>query len=129
MLPKSGRKLPKIRRAPSEAEYAEQISSALRLELGGTAAAVKMIMRWTGASDRSARNWMNGSGSPNGYHLLRLARECNAVFEAMLDLTGHQEARLAVDLHAAEVAIAKAMGAFEILRRQRSGQGTTRRMD
>jgi hypothetical protein len=127
MLPKSGRKLPKVRQAMSEADYIEQISNALRLELGGTGAAVKTIMRWTGASDRSARNWMSGSGSPCGYHLLRLARECDAVFEVILDLTSRQEARLGVDLHAAEVAIARAMGAFETLRRQRSGSGTARR--
>jgi hypothetical protein len=61
---------------------------------------------------------MNGSGSPSGYHLLRLARECDAVFEAVLDLTGHRKARLAIDLHAAEVSIARAMGALEILKRQ-----------
>jgi hypothetical protein len=127
MLPKTGRKLPKMRQAPSEADCIEQISSALRRELGGTAAAVKTIMRWTGASDRSARNWMNGSSSPSGYHLLRLARECDAVFEAMIDLSGHQEARLGVDLHAAEVAIARAMGVFETLRRQRSTLETPRR--
>lgn len=127
MLPNSGRKLPKMQRAPTEAEYIVQISNALRGELGGTGMAVKTIMRWAGVSDRSARTWMNGSGSPSGYHLLRLARECDAVFEVMLDLTGHPEARLAFDLHAAEVAIARAMGAFEALRRQRSGRGTTHR--
>jgi hypothetical protein len=127
MLTKSGRKLPKMRPAPSEADYIEQISGALRLELGGTAAAVKTIMRWTGASGRSARTWLSGSGSPSGYHLLRLARECDALFEVMLDLTGHQEARLGVDLHAVEVAIARAMGAFETLRRQKSALGTPRR--
>jgi len=127
MLPKSGRKLPNARQAPTEAEYIKQISSALRLELGGTRAAVKTIMRWTGASDRSARTWMNASGSPSGYHLLRLARECDAVFEVMLDFTDRHEARLGVDLHAAEVAIARAMGAFETLRRQRSSSDAARR--
>jgi hypothetical protein len=126
MLPKSGRKLPKMRSAPSEADYIEQISRALRQELGGTGAAVKTVMRWTGASDRSARTWINGLGSPSGYHLLRLARECDAVFEVVLDLTDRQEAKLGVDLHAAEVAIARAMGAFETLRRQRSTPGSAR---
>ncbi|WP_147391963.1 MULTISPECIES: hypothetical protein [Paracoccus] len=127
MLPNSGRKLPKMQRAPTEAEYIVQISNALRGELGGTGMAVKTIMRWTGVSDRSARTWMNGSGSPSGYHLLRLARECDAVFEVLLDFTDHPEARLGFDLHAAEVAIARAMGAFEALRRQRSGGGSARR--
>lgn len=127
MLPKSGRKLPKIRPAPSEGDYVQQISNALRGELGGSGAAVKTIMRWTDASDRSARTWINGSGSPSGYHLMRLARECDAIFEVILDFTDHQEARLGVDLHAAEVAIARAMGAFETLKRQRAGPRKVRR--
>lgn len=127
MLPKSGRKLPNVRAAPSEPDYIERISNALRQELGGTGAAVKTVMRWTGASDRSARTWINGSGSPSGYHLIRLARECDAVFDVMLDLTDHPEARLGVDLHAAEVAIARAMGAFETLRRQRLVSDSARR--
>lgn len=127
MLPKSGRKLPNVNQPPSEAEYIEQISSALRHDLGGTGVAVKTIMRWTGASERSARTWMNGTGSPSGYHLLRLARECDAVFEVIVDLTSHPDARLGVDLHAAEVAIARAMGAFENLKRQKSLKGTGHR--
>ena len=127
MLPKSGRKLPRARPAPSEADCIEQISNALRLELGGTGAAVKTVMRWTGASNRSARTWINGSGSPSGYHLLRLARECDAAFDVILNLTDRPEAKLGTDLHAAEVAIAKAMGAFEILKRQRSGLKAARR--
>lgn len=119
MTPKSGSKLPNARRTPSEAEYVEKISNALRQEFRGTRAAVKTITRWTGVSDRCARSWINGSSAPSGYHLLRLARECNIVFEAMLDLTNHPEAKLGVDLHAVEVAIAKATGTFETLRRQR----------
>lgn len=126
MLRKSGRKLPNGRQPPTEAEFVERLSSALRSELGGSGAAVKTIMRWTAASDRSARTWMNGGGCPSGYHLLRLARECDAVFEVIVDLTEHQEARLGTDLHAAEVAIARAMGAFEVLKRQRAGPGSTR---
>lgn len=118
MLPKSGRKLPNLREKPSEADCIKRISSALRLEHDGTGLGLKTIMRWSGASDRSVRTWMNGSGCPSGYHLLRLARESDAVFEAMLDLADRPEARLGFDLHAAEVAIARAMGAFEALKRQ-----------
>jgi hypothetical protein len=127
MLPKTGKVLPPQggdsgRRLP----YAAAVAAALQRELGDTHRAIKIVMRWTGASDRSARTWINGLGSPSGYHLLRLARECDAVFEVVLDLTDRQEAKLGVDLHAAEVAIARAMGAFETLRRQRSTPGSAR---
>jgi hypothetical protein len=117
MLPNSGSKLPNGPR-PSEADYIREISRALRFELGATRAATKMIMRWTGASDRTARTWMNGFGAPNGFHLVCLARESEAVLSAVLALSGRGDFVLSADLHAVEVALAKATGALEVLKRQ-----------
>ena len=57
---------------PSEREFTGSIRQALRDELGGSRAAAKSIMRWTGVSDRTARNWLNGAASPRGYHLVCL---------------------------------------------------------
>jgi len=76
-------------------------------------------MRWTGASDRTARNWMNGVVGPSGSHLICLARHSDAVLEAILDMSGRAELMLTADLHAVEVALAKATGSMERLRRQR----------
>jgi hypothetical protein len=120
MFPKSGNKLPGKRMRPDEARYASAIREALRGELGSAPAAAKMIMRWTGACDRTVRNWMSGTASPSGYHLICLAQECDAVLAAMLVMSGRSELALAADLHAVEVALAKAAGAFEVLKRQRS---------
>ena len=121
MFPKTGNKFPKRKERLSEAYYAMAISEALKAELGTSAGAAKQIQRWTGATDRTARNWLNGVVGPRGRHLMDLARESDAVLAAVITMMGRPELALAPDLHAVEVALAKASGAFEILRRQRAG--------
>jgi hypothetical protein len=118
MFPKSGSRLPKFGPRLTEAEYISEIRKALREELGGTRAATKTIMRWTGASDRTARNWMSGAAAPSGYNLICLAGRSDAVLGAMLAMSGRHELALATDIHAVEVALAKASGAIELLKRQ-----------
>jgi hypothetical protein len=78
-------------------------------------------MRWTGASNRTARNWLNGAASPSGYHLVCLARESNEVLAAMLLLSGRPELALSADLRAIEAALAKAADAIARLRREQNG--------
>lgn len=97
------------------------ISRALKSELGSSSGATKQIQRWTGAADRTARNWLNGSVGPRGHHLMKLARQSDAVLGVMIVMMARPELALAPDLHAIEVALAKAAGAFEVLRRQRIG--------
>ena len=121
MFPKTGNKFPKRTERLNEADYASAISEALKLQLGVGASAAKQIQRWTGAADRTARNWLNGVVGPRGHHLVELARESDAVLISVITLMGRPELALAPDLHAVEVALAKASGAFEVLRRQRTG--------
>jgi hypothetical protein len=122
MLPNSGSQVPKLKERPSEGHYLAEIHQALRDELGAAGGATKTIMRWTGASDRTARNWMSGAAGPSGYHLICLARESNAVLAAMLALSGRPELALSTDVHAVEVALAKAMGSLEVLKRQQASR-------
>jgi hypothetical protein len=124
MLPKSGTLLPVRGAKFTERDYAGRIRQALRDELGGSRAAAKSIMRWTGASNRTARNWLNGAASPSGYHLLCLARESDAVLDAMLSLSGRPELALSVDIRAVEAALTKALGAIAALRGQQGHRPT-----
>lgn len=123
MLPNTGNLLPRRGAVITEPEYASRIRQALRDELGGSRAAAKSIMRWTGASNRTARNWLNGAASPSGYHLICLARESNSVLAAMLSLSGRSELALSADIHAVEVALARAAKAISTLRRERIHHG------
>ena len=121
MFPKTGNKFPKRPERLSEAAYAAAISEALKAELGTSANAAKQIQRWTGVADRTARNWLYGVVGPRGHHLMELARESDAVLLVVITMMNRPELALAPDLHAVEVALAKASGAFEVLRRQRAG--------
>jgi len=66
--------------------YPRAIAAALRGELGETHQAIKIVMRWTGAGERSAKNWLGGTRGPTGEHLLSLIRNSDAVLKAVLRL-------------------------------------------
>lgn len=87
MLPKKGRMLhPWNGLARSAKDYAELIADALRQEHGNTHRTVKTIMGWTGASERSVKNWLNGEFGPSGYFLVRLCVKSPAVRELVMEL-------------------------------------------
>lgn len=113
MFPKSGRKLPNWRSRPSAEDYAVEIGAALRRELGTAGGAAKTIMKWTGASDRSARNWLNGLGGPTGWHLILLARESGEVMESVLAMTNRDRLMLSSDMHALRLALIKVTASLD----------------
>jgi hypothetical protein len=98
MFPKKGKTFPIGRDALTEAEFAQVIASALKLEFGSTRNGAKMIMRWTGASQRTAKNWLSGLHAPSGLNLVLLVRESNAVFKAMMRLAERREMSLTTNL-------------------------------
>jgi hypothetical protein len=91
-FPKKGRIFPKkgnnFLGEDGATRYSAVIAAALRREVGGTHRAAKTVVRWTGASERTVKNWIAGATGPRGEHLIALARESDAVFEAFLLLTG-----------------------------------------
>jgi hypothetical protein len=96
-FPKMGRVLPKASdsRAPAGAlrqQYALVVAGALHDELGGGHRAIKTVVRWTGASERTAKNWLAGTSGPSGEHLIALTRNSDEVFDAILILAGRNSA-------------------------------------
>jgi hypothetical protein len=86
MFPKTGKKFPGEAAQPLST-YATMIADVLRLELGNSHQAHKTLMRWTGANERTAKNWLSGSNGPSGEHLLQLMRNSDRVFEFVLQLS------------------------------------------
>ena len=91
MFPKRGNRFPGTE---SDQVYAATIAKALRHELGDTHQAIKTVVRWTGASERTAKNWLSAERGPSGPHLVALASHSEVVFEALLVMLG-KEALLA----------------------------------
>ena len=74
MLPKKGKIFPnRDGRSHSEVHYATAIAAALREDLGSTHQATKTVMRWTGASERTVKNWLAAKSGPSGEHLVALS--------------------------------------------------------
>ena len=67
-------------------------ASALKNDLGETHQAVKTLMRWTGAKERTVKHWLAGTHGPSGEHLLALVRHSGTVLEVFLGLAGREDA-------------------------------------
>ncbi|RVA14643.1 hypothetical protein EN932_04205 [Mesorhizobium sp. M7A.F.Ca.US.002.01.1.1] len=115
MFPKSGNKFPEGPTHATEAIYAAAIAKALASEVGASRLATKTVMFWTGASDRSARHWLNGDHGPGGLHLILLARNSTAVMRTVMRLADRQGFELAIELSAARTALIRATAIVEAL--------------
>jgi hypothetical protein len=71
---------------------------ALRKELGDTHRGTKIVMRWTGASDRTVKNWFAATRGPTGEHLIPLIRHSNEVLGILLCLAGRESSAAVVEL-------------------------------
>jgi hypothetical protein len=105
MFPKTGNNIPEG--SADVRSYAGAIADALRTELGQSHRATKTLMRWTGASDRTAKNWLSGCCGPSGDHLVQLARASDGVLATVLSLSGRNQHMVGADL----LAIRGALGA------------------
>lgn len=93
MFPKKGKTFPTgDGRCCNDLHYAAAIAGAPRAELGNTRRAIKTVMRWTGANDRTVKNWFAGARGPCGEHLVTLVGNSDAVFEVFLRLAGRKQA-------------------------------------
>jgi hypothetical protein len=92
MFPKKGKFFPdRTRRPGSEISVARVISDALRDELCRTTHGTKTVMAWTGASERTVKNWLSARSGPRGAHLICLMRHSRKVLDAVLLLAGREQ--------------------------------------
>ena len=89
MFPKKGNKLHrKLRKQGEKKEFETAVAAALQSELGSSHRAVKTVMAWTDASERTAKHWLSGTHGPSGRHLIALAQHSNAVMAYFVAATG-----------------------------------------
>jgi hypothetical protein len=92
MFPKKGKFFPGGPRGPrNRLDYVSAVAAGLRRQLGDTHQAVKTVMKWTGANERTVKNWLAGRYGPNGEHLICLFRHSSEVLDASLRLAGRDE--------------------------------------
>lgn len=92
MFRKKGNKLhPRENDRQVGTDFSRAIAIALHMELGSTHQAIKITMRWTGASERTAKHWLAGTHGPSGEYLVELMRHSDEVFRAVLTLSGRKK--------------------------------------
>jgi hypothetical protein len=93
--------------------FAMKIASALRSELKDRNSRAKLVAGWTGANERTVKNWVLGRYAPCGRHLVVLAQHSDQVLNAILSMAGREDlllARKVEDLRQKVFDLADAMG-------------------
>ena len=97
-FPKKGKSFPKMGGGGSsdfrldDHAFALKIASALRSELKERNSRAKLLAGWTGANERTVKNWISGRYAPCGRHLVVLAQYSDQVLNAIL-LMAHRQHR------------------------------------
>ncbi len=67
-----------------ERQFNQMVATALRNELGDSRRSIKTVMSWTGACERTVKNWLAGTCGPSGIHLVELAKHSDEIFDLFL---------------------------------------------
>jgi hypothetical protein len=75
--------------------FAMKIAFALKSELKNHNSRAKLVAGWTGANERTVKNWILGRYAPCGRHLVILAQHSDQVLNAVLSMADRQDLLLA----------------------------------
>jgi hypothetical protein len=96
-FPKKGKSFPKkggdggSNFSPDDRAFAMKIASALRTELKDRSSRAKLVAGWTGANERTVKNWISGRYAPSGRHLVVLAQYSDQVLNTILSMADRQD--------------------------------------
>lgn len=126
-FPKSGNVFPGRGQRRAEApSFAKLISTALRTSLRGQSSSIKTVSRWTGANERTVKNWFAGDRAPTGDHFLGLAANSPAVLAAFLAAIQRTDCLVMAEIEEARAKVEAALVALEAVRAVQMGQGVTK---
>ncbi|MDO8399379.1 MAG: hypothetical protein Q7T45_16325 [Bradyrhizobium sp.] len=77
--------------------FATEIAAALQRAAAESGLQIKTVAGWTGANERTVKNWFSGQFGPSGEHLLVLARHSHEVFKTMLAIMDRQDLLIALE--------------------------------
>jgi hypothetical protein len=114
-FPKAGNQLPFSGRDLSVA-YSRAVAEVLASELKGTRRSIKTLAKWTGTSERTAKNWLSGRRGPSGPHLVALLGRSDALLQRVLVLAGRGPAMELGRLDMLKEVLLEAVAAIEAAR-------------
>lgn len=110
-FPKTG----KYFRGDDESSFAAMVSTVLRGALGDRPASVKQVARWTGAGERTVKNWFSGSCAPRGHHFCGLVRHCPEMLEAFLNSAGRADRLAFARIEEARQRLRQALAVLDLM--------------
>jgi hypothetical protein len=87
--------------------FATEIAAALQRASAESGLQIKTVAGWTGANERTVKNWFSGQYGPSGEHLLVLARHSHEVLKTMLGIMERQDLLVALEFVEIEERIAR----------------------
>lgn len=116
-FPNTGNVFPRgHRREPGPLSFANLVSTALRTSLRGQSSSIKTVAQWTGANERTVKNWFAGDRAPTGDHFLGLAANSPAVLAAFLAAIHRNDCLVMAEIEEARAKVAAALVALEAVR-------------
>ena len=108
-FPKKGKFFPDGTRRPgdrlSSDQYSSEIAAALQDWARTRGLGAKVVASWTGANEKTVKNWFAGRYGPSGEHLVVLVRQSDEMLKAFLKLADREDLMLSARLAEAEVVI------------------------
>ncbi len=92
--PVSGRTFPRSSGTVEKSDgydFTAVIAATLREAFGRSGRSIKTVMAYTGAGERTVKNWFEGKNGPNGENLVELVRHSDEVLEALLSMAGRED--------------------------------------
>src|SRR3982074_3810103 len=109
--PKKGKSFPKKRKSFTKRRgggspnfrlddhaFAMKIALALKSELKDRNSRAKLVESWTGANERTVKNWILGRYAPCGRHLVVLAQHSDQVLNTILLMAGRENLLVALKM-------------------------------
>jgi hypothetical protein len=117
-FPKKGKSLPP--EFMDDLTFATVISLALKRAAKDRQVTVKMVVNWTGANERTVKNWFSGKFGPSGDHLMVLARYCDEVMVAVMRMAGRKSGLMTFTLDEVERRLLTALSMLHELKAEES---------
>jgi hypothetical protein len=103
--------------------FAGEIAAALRRSVGSGGGGIKIVASWTGANEKTVKNWFAGRYGPSGEHLAVLVQRSDEVLSTFLVMAGRENLMASVKLAAAEKAIMELLEAVRSIAHVDDGEG------
>ena len=101
--------------------FALEIASALERTLRDRNMRIKTVAGWTGANERTVKNWLSGQYGPCGAHLIILIQHSDEVLNAVLSMGMRHDLVFAQKLGDLEQRMLELMSTLKELRSQGPG--------